>query len=190
MNKNTIIEKNDLILLPKAYSILGTEYTSRFNQIAKKTLLMDDLLEKAYKLKIECNSLIQTNKIVYNKLKFIRRNYVPKIYLKGYRKNNNPQYYVHVVVNYLDYSKTIYLGKRDDLINLFSSKINLLNKRNFNSKMLKFLSPIIKSYCFKFTSQSDFIASKFKFKSLFDKLVISTEVSTGFNDFLKSLSKS
>ena len=190
MSKNIIIEKNDLILLPEAYSVLGKEYTNKFNEIEKKTLLMEDLLEKAYKLKMDCNSLIQANKIVYNKLKFIKRNYVPKSYLKCYRKNNNPQYYVHVVVNYLDYSKTIYLGKRDDLINLFSSKIKLLNKRNFNSKMLNFLSPIIKSYCFKFNSQSDFIASKFKYKSLFDKVVIPNDDRTGFNDFLKSLSKS
>ena len=191
MKLKYIIEKKDLKNLPDSYSVLGLEYANRFNEIEQKEILINDFLKKANSLKNECSYLIQKNAVLYNQLKFIKKSYVPKVYLKIYRKNNKPQYYVHVVIKYFNYSKTVYLGKREDVFEILSTKIPSLTYSNFNSKCLKFLSPIIKSFCLQFNSKDDFISTKFKLKSfLRDFTADSAAADTiGFNDFLKSLSK-
>ena len=189
MIKKYIIEKKDLENLPESYSILGLKYAKSFNEIEQKEILMRNFLKKANNLKIECIDLIEENTVLYNQLKFIKKSYVPNVYLKVYRKNNKPQYYVHVVIKYFNYSKTVYLGKREDVFAILSSRIPLLNYSNFNSKTLKFLAPLIKSFCLQLNSKDDFISTKFQLKSLLDDFIVNNDPTVGFNDFLKSLSK-
>ena len=188
MKSKYIIEKKDLENLPDSYSVLGSEYAKRFIEIEQKEILMHDFLKKANYLKIECGYLIEKNNVLYNQLKFIKKSYVPKVYLKVYRKNSKPQYYVHVVIKYFNYSKTVYLGKREDVFEILSTKISSLSYRNFNSKTLKFLSPIIKSFCMQLNSKDDFISTKFQLKYLLDDFVVYKDPTIGLNDFLKSLS--
>jgi hypothetical protein len=189
MNEKNIIEKNVLENFPDSYSIISEEYSKKVSQIEKKETLIRDFLKKVDNLKIECSYLIEENSVLYNQLKFIKKCYVPKVYLKVYRKNNKPQYYVHLVIKYFNYSKTVYLGKREDVFEILSTKISSLNYRNFHSKSLKFLSPIIKSFCLQLSSKDEFISTKFKLESLLEDFVVVNESNVGFNDFLKSLSK-
>jgi hypothetical protein len=189
MYSKNIIEKKDLENLPDSYTIIGEEYAKKLNEIVQKEILINDFLKKANTLKIECSYLIQKNAVLYNQLKFIKKSYVPKVYLKVYRKNNKPQYYVHVVIKYFNYSKTVYLGKREDVFEILSTKISLLSYRNFHSKAVKFLSPIIKSFCLQLNSKDEFISTKINLLSLLDDFVVENNPTVGFNEFLKSLSK-
>ena len=189
MNKKYIIEQKDLENLPESYSFLGSEYAKRFKEIEQKEILIHNFLKKANNLKIECSDLIEVNTVLYKQLKFIKKSYVPKVYLKVYRKNNKPQYYVHVVIKFFNYSKTVYLGKREDVFGMLVNRIPLLRYSNFNSKTLKFLTPIIKSFCLQLTSKDDFISTKFQLKFLLDDFIVNKNPTVGFNDFLKSLSK-
>jgi hypothetical protein len=189
MNKKYIIEQKDLENLPESYSFLGSEYAKRFKEIEQKEILIHNFLKKANNLKIECSDLIEVNTVLYKQLKFIKKSYVPKVYLKVYRKNNKPQYYVHVVIKFFNYSKTVYLGKREDVFGMLVNRIPLLRYSNINSKTLKFLTPIIKSFCLQLTSKDDFISTKFQLKFLLDDFIVNKNPTVGFNDFLKSLSK-
>ena len=58
------------------------------------------------------DSITNENVKLYNQLKFIKKNYLPRIYINTYVKNNKPNKYVNLIINYFDYSKTIYLGKK------------------------------------------------------------------------------
>ena len=191
MNRKYFIEKKDLDLLPEAYSNLGEEFAKNFSKIQKKHTYLNKLKERINNLDNELAGLVVDNRRIYNKLKFIKKSYVPKIYLKVYRKNNNPQFYTHVVINYFNVSKTVYLGKRDYIISLLSNKIKSLNNRNFSNKLLVFLKPIIKSYCTRFTNQSSFINCKISsatFFNNFDRSASIQENQGSFSDYLKSLS--
>ena len=189
MKEKNIIEKNVLENFPDSYSIISEEYSKKVSQIEKKEILIRDFLKKVDNLKIECSYLIEENSVLYNQLKFIKKCYVPKVYLKVYRKNNKPQYYVHLVIKFFNYSKTVYLGKREDVFGMLVNRIPLLRYSNFNSKTLKFLTPIIKSFCLQLTSKDDFISTKFQLKFLLDDFIVNKNPTVGFNDFLKSLSK-
>ena len=190
MNKKYFIEKKDLDLLPESYSNLGEEFAKNFVKIQKKHTHLNELKERINNLTDELTGLVVDNRRIYNQLKFIKKSYVPKIYLKVYRKNNNPQFYTHVVIRYFNISKTVYLGKRDYIISLLSDKIRSLNNRNFSNKLLIFLKPIIKSYCTRFTDKSSFVncnISSATFFNNFDRSTSFEENKGSFSDYLKSL---
>ena len=193
MTKKYYIEKKDLDLLPESYKSLAVIYASNYDLIQSKQKLVIDLNDRITQENIELSNLNNANNILYNQLKFIKKSYVPKVYLKVYKKKNNSQLYVHVIIKYFNVSKTVYLGKRDVIITKLSDKIKSFKINNFSKKLKSYLQPIVRLYCTRFTSQSSFINSKINSTILFtdfDSSVTNVDDKFSFSDYLRSLSAS
>jgi hypothetical protein len=190
LDKKYYIEKKDLDLLPLIYSNIGKEYAINFDRIHKKQEDLIELKNKINKLKIELNELNFNNKRLFNQLKFIKKSYVPKVYIKVYQKNNNSEYYVHAIIRYFGASRTIYLGKKDLLSSLLSNNIKPFNKNKFSIIILKFIKPIIHNHLSNITNKTDFINCTLNSKVLFSSLTSENQpISTyTFSEYLKSLS--
>ena len=91
---------------------------------------------------------------------------MPKIYVNIYVKNNKPNKYVNLIINYFDYSKSIYLGKKNDIETLLSN-LNL-NIRPFKTSVISYLKPFILAQCSQLRNKSEFISLKINSKSLFN----------------------
>ena len=190
MDRKYYIEKKDLDLLPLDYSNIGREYAVNFDKINKKQQHLIVLKNKINTLKIELNELNSNNKKLFNQLKFIKKSYLPKVYIKVYQKNNNSQYYVNAIIRYFGESRTIYLGKKDILLSLLSNNINPFNKKKFSIIILKFIKPIIHNHLLNITNKTDFINCILNSKVLLSSLTSENQpISTyTFGEYLKSLS--
>jgi len=140
--KKYYIEKKDLDLLPESYKSLAVIYASNYDLIQSKQKMVIDLNDRITQVNIELSNLNNANNILYNQLKFIKKSYVPKVYLKVYKKKNNSQLYVHVVIKYFNVSKTVYLGKRDIIITKLSDKIKSFKINNFSKKLKSYYSQL------------------------------------------------
>ena len=110
---------------------------------------------------------------------------MPKIYINIYVKNNKPNKYVNLIINYFDYSKTIYLGKKNDIEILLS---NLdINKKSFKASIISYLKPIILAKCTQLRNKSEFISLKINSKALFnsDTFPIKQTEPESFSSYLK-----
>lgn len=190
MDRKYYIEKKDLDLLPLDYSNIGREYAVNFDKINKKQQHLIVLKNKINTLKIELNELNSNNKKLFNQLKFIKKSYLPKVYIKVYQKNNNSQYYVNAIIRYFGESRTIYLGKKDILFSLLSNNIKPFNKKKFSIIILKFIKPIIHNHLLNITNKTDFINCILNSKVLLSSLTSENQpISTyTFGEYLKSLS--
>lgn len=190
MDRKYYIEKKDLDLLPLDYSNIGREYAVNFDKINKKQQHLIVLKNKINTLKIELNELNSNNKKLFNQLKFIKKSYLPKVYIKVYQKNNNSQYYVNAIIRYFGASRTIYLGKKDILSSLLSNNIKPFNKKKFSIIILKFIKPIIHNHLLNITNKTDFINCILNSKVLLSSLTSENQpISTyTFSEYLKSLS--
>ena len=187
MHKKYIIEKKDLDLLPYSYHSLGIIYSSNFDKINKTLKKIKDAKNLINELNITLNSLTNDNIKLYNQLKFIKKNYVPKLYLNLYTKNNKPIKYVNLIIKYFNFSKTIYLGRKSDILNLLSSlKINFSNK-NFKPILFNYLKPIILDKCSSIKNQHEFINLKLTSRDLFKNFSEDLNVAkdTSFSSYLK-----
>jgi len=190
LDRKYYIEKKDLDLLPLDYSNIGREYAVNFDKINKKQQHLIVLKNKINTLKIELNELNSNNKKLFNQLKFIKKSYLPKVYIKVYQKNNNSQYYVNAIIRYFGESRTIYLGKKDILLSLLSNNIKPFNKKKFSIIILKFIKPIIHNHLLNITNKTDFINCILNSKVLLSSLTSENQpISTyTFSEYLKSLS--
>ena len=90
MHKKYIIEKSDLDLLPSSYIGLGNKYSSNYDRISHALNQINDAEKLIKRLKITVDSLSNDNISLYKQLRFIKKNYVPRIYINIYTKNNRP----------------------------------------------------------------------------------------------------
>ena len=166
MYKKYIIEKKDLLLLPSSYQHLGKLYSSNFEKMNKIISKINNAKKNIIDLNNSLDSITNENIKLYNQLKFIKKNYLPKIYINIYVKNNKPNKYVNLIINYFDYSKTIYLGKKNDIEILLS---NLdINKKSFKASIISYLKPIILAKCTQLRNKSEFISLRINSKTLFE----------------------
>ena len=166
MYKKYIIEKKDLALLPSSYQNLGELYSSNFEKMNKIISKINNAKKSIIDLNNSLDSITNENIKLYNQLKFIKKNYLPKIYVNIYVKNNKPNKYVNLIINYFDYSKTIYLGKKNDIETLLCN-LNL-NIRPFKTSVISYLKPFILAQCSQLRNKSEFISLKINSKSLFN----------------------
>ena len=190
MDKKYYIEKKDLDLLPLSYSIIGREYAGNFDKINKKKQHLIVLKNKINTLKKDLNELNSNNKRLFNQLKFIKKSYVPRVYIKVYQKNNNTQYYVHAIIRHFGASRTVYLGKKDFLSGLLSNNIKSFNKNRFSTILLKFIKPIIHNYLLSITNKNDFINCTLNSRLFFSPLNSENQDNSTdtFSEYLRSLS--
>ena len=166
MYKKYIIEKKDLELLPSSYKHLGKLYSSNFEKINKITSKINDAKNSIIDLNNSLDSINKENVKLYNQLKFIKKNYLPRIYVNIYVKNNKPTKYVNLIVNYFDYSKTIYLGKKNKIEKLLSNVY--INHKPFRTSIISYFKPIILAKCSHLRNKSEFISLKINSKKLFN----------------------
>ena len=188
MDKKYYIEKKDLDLLPLAYSSIAKEYADNFDRINKKQQNLMELKEKINKLRINLNELNSNNKRLFNQLKFIKKSYVPRVYIKVYQKNNNAQYYVHAIIRHFGVSRTVYLGKKDFLSGLLYNNIKSFNKNRFPTILLKFIKPIIHNYLLSITNKNDFVNCTLNSRLFFSSLNSERQDTYTFSEYLRSLS--
>ncbi|MDG2139810.1 MAG: hypothetical protein P8J77_06395 [Flavobacteriales bacterium] len=188
MDKKYYIEKKDLDLLPLAYSSIAKEYADNFDRINKKQQNLMELKEKINKLRINLNELNSNNKRLFNQLKFIKKSYVPRVYIKVYQKNNNAQYYVHAIIRHFGVSRTVYLGKKDFLSGLLYNNIKSFNKNRFSTILLKFIKPIIHNYLLSITNKNDFVNCTLNSRLFFSSLNSERQDTYTFSEYLRSLS--
>ena len=183
MYSKYIIEKQDLDNLPSSYKEVAINYSSNYNIIQKKVNEIKKLKKKINSLNNDVETLLDDTKTIYNQLKFIKKNYLPLIYLKSYTKNNKHQNYLNVVVNYFGISKTIYLGKRERVITSLNIDSNLSGKR-LNQTIIAIISPIIFRICRDVKTKLDFRDLSIKSNSIIDN-TISKITNDSFSSYLK-----
>ena len=187
MYKKYIIEKRDLDLLPSSYIGLGNRYSSNFDKINKALNQINDAEELIKELRITIDNLSNDNITLYKQLRFIKKNYVPRIYINIYTKNNKPIKYINLIIKFFDFSKTTYLG-RYSRINTFLSNINpKISTRNFKTTLYNYLRPIVLEKCISIRNKSEFIELKLSSDNLFDKTSIDISKSDpeSFSTYLK-----
>ena len=169
MNKKYIIEKKDLKKLPESYYNIGIKYSSNYDKINHTINTIETYKKRLIDLKNDLNDLNLENIKLYNQLKFIKKSYVPKIYVNIYTKNKRPIKYVNLIINHFNYSKTIYLGKLSYLVSFL--KISKGSSKTYIRTILKILKPEIQKQILPIKSKSDFISHKFTSKKILEGLV-------------------
>ena len=190
---NKIIEKYLDSFLPASYlEILDKSKlnNSSIKSIEKKKFILIKNLEK---LDYEIQILSLKRQSLKNQVSFIKKNYFPKIYFKQYYKKNQSTLFSHIVIKYFLISKTIYFGKVDRLIDLFSLKGIQLSHNNFQEIIMTILYPKILDYLSNFKNKTEFIQSKITSKDLI-AFVLDNEINNDKNlgdvsllDYLRSL---
>ena len=185
MYKKYIIEKKELGNLPSSYKEVAINYSRNYDDIQKKVNEINKLKKKINSLNNDIEILLDDTRSLYNQLKFIKKNYLPRIYIKFYSKNNKYQTYVNLVVNYFGVSKTIYLGKKEKV--LTSLKIDINNsEKKIQGKILELIAPIVFNVCTGVQSRLDFIDLSIKsFNIIGNSRQIDAKES--FSSYLKDL---
>jgi hypothetical protein len=183
MYRKYIIEKKDLDNLPPSYKEVAINYSSNYNVIQKKVNEINKLKKKINSLNNDVEKLLYDTKRIYNQLKFIKKNYIPRIYIKSYTKNNKYQKYINIVVNYFGVSKTIYLGKREMVLTTFNIDSSLSEKK-IKQNILTSISPFIFKSCRDVKSKFDFLDLSITSKAIFTN-IISINTNDSFSNYLK-----
>ena len=183
MHSKYIIEKKDLDNLPSSYKEVAINYSSNYNNIQKKVNEINKLKKRINSLNNDVEILLDATKTIYNQLKFIKKNYLPRIYVNSYTKNNKYQKYLNVVVNYFGTSKTIYLGKMESVLASFNIDSNLSEKR-LKQNLLSLISPIILKSCRDVKTKLDFLDLSIKSNTIIDNTV-SKNPNDSFSNYLK-----
>ena len=188
------IEKKYFNKLPDSYQIILKNNIKINSLIDVKVKEINKYKNKIFNLNTELNSILNKRDSLNNKLLFIERNYIPKIYFKTYFKKSNPNIFSHIVIKYLNKSKTVYFGKIDDLIICFLIYFPALNVGNFKKTIIPILSSLIADDLFHIKTEADFI--KKKYSSIYFKELLSNHLNmnsqeknhkVSFSDYLKSL---
>ena len=110
---------------------------------------------------------------------------MPRIYVNTYVKNNKPTKYVNLIINYFNHSKTIYLGKRNELKRILRNLS--LNDKSFKATLISYLRPVVLTKCSQLRNKSEFISLKFNSKSLFtsDNNLIKENELDSFSSYLR-----
>jgi len=157
MHKKYVIENNDLSLLPPAYVNLGKRYSSNYDKINKSLSKVKEAKFLINELENNIDILSKENIKLYNQLKFIKKNYLPRIYLNIYIKNNRPVKYVNLIIKYFDYSRTIYLGKYLNIEKFLLNKGSNNSIKNFTAVLYNYLKPVVFDKCKGLKNKSEFI---------------------------------
>ena len=176
MYRKYIIEKKDLDNLPTSYKEVAINYSSNYNNIQKKLNEIKKLKKRINLLNNDVETLLDVTKTIYNQLKFIKKNYLPRVYVKSYTKNNKHQKYLNIVVNYFGISKTIYLGKIETVLTSLNIDSNLSEKRLMQN-ILSSISPIILKNCRDVKTKLDFVDLSLK-----SNIIIGNTASKNTND--------
>lgn len=187
MIKKYIIEKNDLATLPISYVSLGKKYSSNYDKIKSSLSKIKEARFLINKLENNIDILSKENIKLYNQLKFIKKNYLPRIYINIYIKNNRPVRYVNLIIKYFDYSRTIYLGKYLNIEKFFLDKNSNNSIKNFNSVLYNYLKPIVFDKCKSLKNKSEFINLGLSSSILFPSanIDIKHSQSSSFSSYLK-----
>ena len=187
MIKKYIIEKNDLALLPISYTSLGKKYSSNYDKINKSLTKIKEAKFLINKLEDNIDILSKENIKLYNQLRFIKKNYLPRIYLNIYIKNNRPVKYVNLIIKYFDYSRTIYLGKYQNIEKFLLDKSPNNTIKNFNAVLYNYLKPVVFAKCKGLKNKSEFINLGLSSSILFptDNIYKKHSQSSSFSSYLK-----
>ena len=185
MYKKYIIEKKELGNLPSSYKEVAINYSRNYDDIQKKVNEINKLKRKINFLNNDIEILLDDTRSLYNQLKFIKKNYLPRIYIKFYSKNNKYQTYVNLVVNYFGVSKTIYLGKKEMVLTSLDIAINSSEKKLKNN-ILELITPIVFNICNGVQSRLDFIDLTIKSVNLIGNSR-KIDVNESFSSYLKDL---
>ena len=187
MHKKYIIENNDLSLLPPAYVNLGKRYSSNYDKINKSLSKIKEARFLINELENNVDILSKENINLYNQLKFIKKNYLPRIYLNIYIKNNKPVKYVNLIINYFDYSRTIYLGKYLNIEKFLLENSSNNSIKNFSTVLYNFLKPVVFDKCKGLKNKSEFIKLALSSSILFSSKKIDNKHSqtSSFSSYLK-----
>ena len=185
MHKKFIIEKGELGNLPSSYKEVAINYSRNYDDIQKKVNEINKLKKKINFLNNDIEILLDETRSLYNQLKFIKKNYLPRIYIKFYTKNNKYQKYVNIVINYFGVSKTIYLGKKEMVLTSLDIAINNSEKKE-QDKILELIAPIVFNVCTGVQSRLDFIDLSIKSVNLIGNSR-PIDVKESFGSYLKDL---
>ena len=187
MIKKYIIEKNDLALLPTSYITLGKKYSSNYDKINKSLLKIKEAKFIINELENNIYNLSKENIKLYNQLKFIKKNYLPRIYLNIYIKNNRPVKYVNLIIKYFDYSRTIYLGKYLKIEKFFLDKSPKNSIKNLRAVLYNYLKPVVFDKCKGLKNKSEFIKLGLSSSILFPSIDTDKKYyqSSSFSSYLK-----
>ena len=187
MIKKYIIEKNDLAKLPISYVSLGKKYSSNYDKINRSLSKIKEAKFLINELENNIDILSKENIKLYNQLKFIKKNYLPRIYINIYIKNNKPEKYVNLIIKYFDYSRTIYLGKYLNIEKFLLDNSSSNSIKNFSTVLYNFLKPVVFDKCKGLKNKSEFINLNLTSSILFSSKNIDNErsQSSSFSSYLK-----
>ena len=187
MHKKYIIEKIDLSLLPSEYVNIGKRYSSNYDKINKSLSKINEAKFLINELENNIDILSKENIKLYNQLKFIKKNYLPRIYINIYIKNNKPAKYVNLIIKYFDYSRTIYLGRYLNIEKFLLDNSSSNSIKNFSTVLYNFLQPVVFDKCKGLKNKSEFIKLSLSSSILFSSKNIDNKHSqtSSFSSYLK-----
>ena len=130
IKKLDYIDRVDYDKLPQSFKDNRQKLTELGKQLRK---LEKDKTKYQYKLnstKTDLKELTKQYNKLYNELKPININYSPKCYCVPYTKKNNPTEYLNLVIG-SNKKTTIYLGKKNKVIQQLKPYIDRLNNKNY-----------------------------------------------------------
>ena len=174
MSKRKILDyisKSDYESLPQSYKDKRQQLTDLGRNI-------DKLNRRKEKINNELQSIYSTSKTLkkqytelYNDLQFFNKQYLPKCYVVvNYKKGKDSQVteFLNLVIKHTK-TTSIYLGKKEYVIEQLKPYIDNLNNKNFKIKINNLLSTQIRKLI-DFTQPNYIIENTLLFKNLLEKL--------------------
>ena len=190
--KKKDIENKFEMYLPSSY--LEAIRQSQLNNTILKSLLAKRkrIIKSLENLDVEIEKISHKRQLLHNQTAYIKKKYLPKIYYKQYYKKNQSTLFSHIVIKYLFISRTVYFGKIDKLINIFSSLNLSLDHNNFKSKIFPLLYPKVLDFLSSIKNESEFLNLNINSNNLIsfvldNKVDDNNEKDISLLDYIKSL---
>ena len=192
--KNKNIENYFEKFLPQSY--IETLEKSKLNNIGFNSLISkrNKLINALKLINVELDKLAHERQLLISQSTFIKKKYIPKVYYKQYYKKNQSILFSHIIIKYHLISKTIYFGKVDSLIILFSNLNLQLDVNNFKEKIFPLLLPKVLDFLSNIKNEAEFKNLKIKSTQLISFIiemennVADFENNGSLLDYIKSLS--
>ena len=131
------ISKSDYENLPQSYKDKRQQLTDLGKSLDKLNRRKDKINNELQTIYSSTKSLKKQYTKLYNDLQFFNQQFLPKCYVVIDKRSNND--YLTLVIKHTK-TTSIYLGKKDNVIDKLKPYINNLNNKNYKTKLNDFLS--------------------------------------------------
>ena len=173
------ISKSDYENLPQSYKDKRQQLTDLGKSLDKLNRRKDKINNELQTIYSSTKSLKKQYTKLYNDLQFFNQQFLPKCYVVIDKRSNND--YLTLVIKHTK-TTSIYLGKKDNVIDKLKPYINNLNNKNYKTKLNDFLSIQIRKLI-DFTQPNYILNNPILFKDILKMLSENDKPKNIFNMF-------